>query len=548
MSHFRHSGLVGLCVIAATGIFCAANGYAELQAEQPVLVKDPTWIQSIQQSLESRFSAKASPQKTFRDRDVALFYQNKKFNPVWVTRSGFSVSTEAALEVFQNAHQEGLDPKDYMDAAEKVDAAKQDASKLLEAEIALTRTALEYIDDLGGERLNPRKISKKLYLKPDPVDAVAVLTQGTSIDQTGDWLRQLTVEHEEYQNLKKLLAHYRSVQGDKEMPLLPSGPMLKKGDKGKRVGILQKQLQLREVLAHAVSKHFDEDTESAVRAFQAQNGLKVDGVVGSQTRSVLNLTAEQRVKQIIVTMERWRWLSPKLGDRYIFVNIAGFYLKGVENGQTVLEMPVIIGRNYRQTPVFSSYVNQVRFNPSWYVPRGIAVKDKLEKIKKDPGYLTRGDYVLYSSDGSAISPHSVNWTNVSANNFPYRLRQRPGSQNALGKVRFNIVNPFNVYLHSTPDKHLFDKSVRNFSSGCVRVGKPAELAQFILNQPSKWSLQTISANMQGTGTRNVSVNRVPTHITYLTVFTDDTGNTRFVPDVYGQDKLIYNALKNRRRG
>tara|TARA_A100000171_G_scaffold51017_1_gene64037 strand:+ start:773 stop:2560 length:1788 start_codon:yes stop_codon:yes gene_type:complete len=524
------------------------GSYAISEATPSFIKTQPHWFEGVRESLKVRFDKDRLYFKTDADRQLHDFYKRRDFQPVWLTRSGWGAGVEPVIETLRKASLEGLDPTDYEPAIVVLKAAQKETDSLLEAEVAFTKAVLDYIDDLGGERMSPRKIGKSLYIKPDPVDAAAILYTGMAQDQTGHWLASLTVHKPQYQALKKLLVTYRqkAVQ-EKNRPTLPKGPLLKKGKKSSQVPILRQILRAHgDVLLDGTSSEFDQSLEDAVKRFQQKVTLDMDGIVGPQTRRALNKTSRDKVDQIIATMERWRWLPEKLEDRHLMVNIAAFDLKGYEYGKKVLDMPVIIGRQYRKTPVFTSSIYSIRFNPSWHVPRSIAVKDKLKKIRKDPSYLTRGGYVLMDTSGQQISPHSVNWSEITSGSFNYRLRQRPGAGNALGKIRFSIRSPFNVYLHSTPDKHLFEKKVRSFSSGCIRVARPAELAFFVFNEPSKWTLKSISAEMEGNRTRNVKLDQpVPVYISYFTVWVDEEGQAHFMDDIYDQDAAILKAIKDR---
>lgn len=479
-------------------------------------------------------------------RQLTEFYKDRSFEPAWFGESGLKPCVDSIRETLKNADKEGLNPEDYAAAFdESIDTAEA-SQEILKADIALTTAVLDYIDHLGGERFrNPRKIHRRLHMKPDPVDAPEILREGLAQDPSCEWFRNLTLGKSRYQKLKRLLGIYREIAARGGWPKVTKGPKgLKKGDQGTHVQNLVKRLIADGAALNAQTSVFDEAVESAVKDFQRRHTLEQDGKVGSKTLKALNTTVEQRIKQIIVAMERWRWLPQNPGERYILVNIAGFYLQAIEQDRPVLDMRVIIGRNYRQTPVFSSTIYSIRFNPSWHVPRSIATIDKLPKIQKDPAYLIRGNYVLYDSTGQAISPHSVDWSGVTRGNFPFRLRQRPGSHNALGKIRFSIRSPFNVYLHSTDKKQLFDKTLRTFSSGCIRVAKPKELADFVFNNPQEWPMEVISKNMDGYKTRNVALkNPTPVHITYFTVWMDESGTPHFTEDIYKQDESLIRALR-----
>lgn len=501
----------------------------------------------LKSKLDNNHALKASNEQL---RNAANFYKARNFQQIWVKGNDFTSAAETILGVLKNAAVEGLEPGDYARAFELVEEAKKNPKKFLEAEIAITALALEYVDDILGERLNPRKIGKSLYLKAKNIDAVQIMSDAMAKDPSGKWLTHLSINHLEYQLLKNKLAQYRAQSDQNHYPKLSKGKKIELKSTGGRVETLQWQLTS---LGYLTEKHtqgtVDFSTDQAIKAFQDENHLKVDGIVGTITVAALNsYNLDDRIRQIIISMERWRWLPEDLGSRYILVNVAGFELSAVEEGIEKLRMPVIIGRTYRKTPVFSSRIDSVRFNPSWHVPRSIAVKDKLKKIRQDPGYLARGGYILYNSNGDRMDPHNVNWDSVSASNFNFRIRQNPGSNNALGKIRFTLKNPFNVYLHSTPDKHLFEKEKRSFSSGCIRVSDPKSLAVFVFNDQGSWPYDRIAKNMEGTQTQNISVkDPVNVYISYFTVWKGRDNKLRFSQDLYGQDKEIWDALQNRKR-
>lgn len=434
----------------------------------------------VQSEIQSRFGTEqALNSSTPLTKMLAQLYQNRQFKPVWIVEGAFSSAVGNIIEAFANADAEGLEANDYAGAKRAVEKATDDPSKLIEAEIALTQTALQYIDDIRGDRLNPAKIRKELYLKKGSDDDVIVRTfiENMAQDESGAWLKAYTLRNPHYQALKRLLAEYRQ---------------------------------------------------------QLQNASHND------TELV------KRIEKIIINMERWRWLPETMADRYVIVNIAAFELKAIQDDKTVLSMPVIIGHNIRKTPVFASIIDGIRFNPSWYVPHSIAVQDKLPKIKKNPSYLTNSGYVLYNSSGQAISPRSVDWSSVSAGNFPYHLRQVPGSKNALGKIRFSIISPYNIFMHDTPEKELFEEDDRARSSGCIRVKDPVKLAGFVFNDPQNWSTAKIKDNMQGNLTKNVPLTRpVPVYITYFTVWQDASGKMHFAKDIYERDGQIKQALHTR---
>ena len=287
----------------------------------------------------------------------------------------------------------------------------------------------------------------------------------------------------------------------------------------------------------------------AVIDFQSRHGLEVDGVVGPATLAALNTSLEEKVKRIRLNLERWRWMPEDLGSRHVQVNIADFQLIAFEQGQVVLEMKIIAGRDYRQTPVFSDRISYMVLNPSWYVPQSIAVKDKLPLIKKNPGYLAQQRIKVYSSwkgDAKEINPYYIDWSKVSASNFYYRLRQSPGPNNALGRIKFMFPNRFNVYLHDTPSRELFNKTNRTFSSGCIRIQYPEELALYLLKDDPRWNQERLHKALNSMKEQSIRLlSPVPVHLLYWTVFVDNDGVVQFRNDIYGRDAQLAKALEGK---
>ncbi|KAF0138372.1 MAG: Uncharacterized protein FD153_1365 [Rhodospirillaceae bacterium] len=291
---------------------------------------------------------------------------------------------------------------------------------------------------------------------------------------------------------------------------------------------------------------FDHAVEEAVRRFQRRHGLEADGIVGVQTLAMLNVPVEARMRQIVVTMERWRWVPSHLGQRYVMVNIPAAFLEVWENGRVVLGMKVVVGQPRRQTPVFKVTLTHLVLNPLWNVPHKLAVEDVAEKARKNPAYMARqGIRVFTTIDDTIVEldPLDVDWHQVGRNRFPYRLRQDAGPNNAMGKMKFLMPNPDDIYLHDTPTRHLFQRASRAESSGCIRLEKPIDLAVYLLNNQAGWSREKIAFITAGKKTETVSFRKpVPVYLVYQTVWVDDDGIVQFRMDLYKRDALLAKAL------
>jgi L,D-transpeptidase YcbB len=468
---------------------------------------------------------------------------------IWMNGGGLTACGQKAYELLSNAGDDGLSPADFQFAVQAVERAKRGQGSFSAAEGAFNDAVARYIEQIRNGRFDPRSADHRIVMRPDRVNGHSVISQNGSSNSC-EWLSQQEPPYQGYKQLKPVLKKYRQIAAaTPNWPRLPAeGLNCPPGDYNDNIPGVRQVLAAYGLLSSGDGgSYYDDDVLEAVKAFQASHGLLVDGRLGAQTVKELNKSPQDRVRQLIINMERWRWMPRNPGQRYIRVNIAGFELEAVENGQIVLRSPIIVGTDYRETPVFSATMTEVKFNPSWHVPQSLAIKDKLPKIKEDPSWLTNNHFVLTTNVNGReveISPHSVNWKNVHAGNFNYQLRQTPGSYNALGKIRFTIISPFGVYLHSTPDQYLFDFPIRTFSSGCIRVKKVAELGEFVLNNPGVWSVSRIEQEMQGSQTKAVPLSRnIPVHVTYFSVFTDENGAVHFNPDVYGQDAHVAAAMR-----
>jgi murein L,D-transpeptidase YcbB/YkuD len=288
---------------------------------------------------------------------------------------------------------------------------------------------------------------------------------------------------------------------------------------------------------------FDREMERAVKSFQGRHKLETDGAVGPETLAALNVSVEDRIDQIRVNLERARWVLRNVTDDFVVVNIAGFRVWLVRNGEPVWTTRAQVGKQYRMTPVFASKMKYLVFNPTWTVPPGILSKDILPKLKSDPGYLETKHLRVIDGQGGTVDPGTIDFSSYTSRTFPYQLRQDPGPWNALGQVKFIFPNPHFVFLHDTPSKSLFERRDRSFSSGCIRTENPLELAELLLDDPERWSRKTIQEVLDGKSSRTVFLKEpMPVLLLYWTVIVSKEGEVLFLRDVYGRDDRILKAL------
>jgi murein L,D-transpeptidase YcbB/YkuD len=488
------------------------------------------------------------------------FYERRSFRPVWLCEEGPLPHTEAFVQVISQAEREGLRAASYHRAsieqlmAEQRLAHSQPWSQQLRSqvdlELLLTDAFFMYGSQMLSGQTDPRTLHEVWFANGSEIDLETRLQQAVEANHVVELLQSLRPTHVGYLELQKALVSYRDIAARGGWPVIPNGPTLQRGDRGPRVMALRTRLRLTADLDRAsapVDDVFDTALEQGLQRFQERHGLNADGVVGTSTLTALNVPAEARVRQIELNMERWRWLPHELGDRYILVNVANFALDVIEHGQSVLAMRVIIGKPERRTPFFSADMTYLVLSPHWYVPPTIAIQDKLPLIRRDPGYVARQNFKLFrdgESGATRVDPLSIDWSAVSARNFPYRLRQDPGPRNALGRVKFIFPNSYHVYLHDTPSRELFAKTERAFSSGCIRLEKPIELAEYLLRNDPRWSRQKILATIARGAEQVVHLpTTVPVHLLYWTAWVDAQGRINFRKDIYERDKVLDTALR-----
>jgi murein L,D-transpeptidase YcbB/YkuD len=346
----------------------------------------------------------------------------------------------------------------------------------------------------------------------------------------------------EYARLQNALIIYKEIADHGGWPSVSKGAKLKRGDRGERVSELRRRLIVTGDLISEGTREentFDEELHNSVIRFQRRHGLKEDGVIGPETIKTLNVPVEKRIHQIEINMERLKLMPEDMGKRYIAVNIAAFELAVIENENIALNMKVIVGKPFWHSPLFSAKMTHLVFNPSWYAPNSIAIKEILPKIKKEADYLVKEGIKVYEKEKGyreELDASAINWTDITADNFKYRLVQVPGILNPLGKIKFVFPNEYNVYLHDTPAKVLFERSSRAFSHGCIRIEKPVELAEYLLRDDPAWTSERILAMIDGGKEVKIKIpSPVNIHILYLTAWVDKDNVLQFREDVYGRD-------------
>lgn len=557
---YGHNPLTGvrLSILILFFMLCGGSLHAEEDAPSPT-------ARCIQERIIARQDDRQFTCQGELICGIALipdFYAARDFAPAWSTPQGPVPQAYALLEEISRVGEEGLSPDDYhyrrlqtmLDQLETIGQDTTPAAPELRADFDLLMTDAAFLLSahiLGG-RVNPETIHASWSAFSHEVDLVRLLNDGLQGDRMAHLVQGLHPPYTGYTGLRQALTDYRRMAAAGGWPQLEDGSSLRMGDKSSLVGRLRERLVSSGDLDDTptlMPDDFDERLETAVKAFQHRHGLKTDGVVGKKTRQVLNVPVDQRVQQLLINMERWRWIPNDLGPRYLAVNIADFNLTMVEESRVRGTMRVVVGRSYRKTPVFSGSMTYLDFNPFWNVPRKLAVEDILPRIKKDPAYIGReGFRVLsgWSEDAVELSPDDVDWTSFNKNYFPIRLQQAPGPKNALGRVKFMFPNQYAVYLHDTPAKGLFNSVSRSFSSGCIRVEDPVTLAEFVLEGMEDWDRGKIEMHLGDNQRKIVRLQRpIPVHLLYWTAWSDENGTVFFREDIYERDAPLMQALKEK---
>ncbi len=340
--------------------------------------------------------------------------------------------------------------------------------------------------------------------------------------------------------LSHFLVHYRD-DITHPWPQINLSGILKLHMRGKAVVALKQRLIDTGDLATdtPLTATFDQPLQKAVAYYQHRMGLNPDGVVGAATLRELNVSPTARAQQIAVNIARWQTLLPKLGYRFVMVNVPDFRLYVYEGGHKLFDMKTVVGRPTRQTPEIDSRITRLVLDPYWNVPQMIANRDIVPKVMDDPSYLDDMHIHILSNNGSdanEVSQDEINWDNVADNGFPYRFRQDPGIDNALGLVKFEFQNSNSIYLHDTPAKSLFSQPRRPFSSGCVRLEHPFALADYLMQGDPNWNAARVQAILDSGKTVYVHAPKaLPIFITYLTAWVDANGALNFRDDIYGRD-------------
>jgi murein L,D-transpeptidase YcbB/YkuD len=499
--------------------------------------------------LEESRVIKLSKQKIIGNQVITDLYKNVDFQPIWTDTK----NRKDLIEILDDSYFEGLNPEDYhIDFIREHDEQLASSVRLTLdeyaiADIVMTNAILTYAFHMIQGKVHPTKLDPNwnYSMRPLPDSAEFRLMHRLETGSLKDGVDNIRSEIPMYGKLRKWFAQYDSIQkagGDIQPIEYPDVP-LRLGDSSPAVGALKRHMtSYGYFFSEPESDKFDEELDAAIKDFQMENGLDTDGVCGKKTYKALNISIDERLDIIRINMERCRWIDNDLPREFLLVNIADYHLYIFKERNIDYECKVVVGKEFHETPVFTSKIQYVVFNPTWTVPYSIASKEILPKLKKDPNYLQNRNMTLLRGD-KVIDPSTLNFNQYSQGNFPFTIRQEPGPNNALGLVKFIFPNKYAVYLHDTPSKSYFEKTDRAFSHGCVRVKDPLVLAEQLLGNKG-YNAEKIAGIIRTGKIQNVYLKEPMTvMLMYWTCYENNIdGKMYFYRDVYGRDRKLLSEL------
>jgi murein L,D-transpeptidase YcbB/YkuD len=539
MKQFRFSVLlVSTTLLACSGDRRGDKAPKDDAAWEPAKLTAVKGVPAAEIEAAVRRKLDGSPPSRIDDRQWARtkrLYRIYGGNPLWLDANGFHRDrTYALAKAVLQAEQDGMRMDAYPVAAlaQSLSAVEEKktptADELADADIILSASFVALGEDYLTGQVDPKSVAQAWHIDVNDENVDSALVRSIRTAALDKALTTMRPQDPDYAGLRKALDQYQQIVIKGGWQGVPEGKSVKPGEPmpPARAAALRKRLAIEGYLPDSAASPgvYDAALAGAIANFQAHHAIAVDSMLGKETIDALNQSAAYRAAQIAANLERLRWLPRSFGSRFIYVNVPAFRLEAYDQGKLVLEMKVIVGEDFedKATPVFSDVMETVVFRPYWNVTPDIAAKEIFPKINANPGYLAANRYELYQEGGET------------------RVRQKPGEKNSLGLVKFLFPNDFNIYLHDTPHDELFEKDVRAFSHGCIRVEKPTELAQWVLG----WDGGRVNAAMQGSDNNSVKVPaKIPVYITYGTAYIRD-GQLYFGNDLYDRDdKLVAQVLR-----
>lgn len=476
--------------------------------------------------------------------EVSNFYKENNFQPIWSQRK----LREDLFRNIENIEKEGLFFEDYhgerlRKLLSSLDTNTEEDNKLLE--LLLTDSYLRLSKDLATGKLDPTKIHEIWGTPLNKIDSESLLKKAISEGNIQKSLDSIKPGHIVYRGLKKALKELKKSDWDGEITTkIDPGKLIRPGESDERIISVARRLSelgYYQGNLDSLDNYYNEEIQNSVKNFQEDHDLEIDALLGNTTISNLNLTKKDRLHQILVNLERWRWYPRDLGEHYIIINIPDYELSVVKDGDTIKTHKIMVGTEVRKTPVFSDEIGYIIYNPTWTIPPTIKKNDVIPGAKKDIGYFQKKNIKIYDREGNAIDPAKVDWNSSKAKGYTYR--QPAGPTNPLGIVKIIYPNEYLIYLHDTPSKKLFENNSRAQSSGCVRVQDALGLAKYLISDQSEYDDEKIEEILKSGKTTQIPVNqKVKVHHFYWTAYQKKDA-LKFIDDIYNRDEKIWELLQ-----
>ena len=491
-----------------------------------------------------------STQRALADsKAVSVFYEGRNYVPYWVSRRGLRSSADDLIELIEESWTHGLNPYSYH--LNEIYQIKGDGDRRAELELLLSDAYLRLGQDLTGIRVNPSFMNSHKRYWQAPMSAEFLFARLNSARDVEDLVESYMPRGQTYRALQRELIRLVDAKPEPYESVLPIRirGALYPNERSDRVPDLRARLGVSGPQTEDAYL-YDDKLAAAVIRFQRENGLKDDGIIGSQTLTIMNVSKAQKIKQIIANLERLRWVEEDKPRKFVVVNVPSATLWAVDNGRVEFDMPVIVGRKKRATNIFRTEIDGVRLNPTWTVPPTIKKDDILPKLREDPAYLTNKGMQLIASAESGenvtLDPAMVEWESVTEADLKrLRMVQVPGRGNPLGFIRVLMPNGYNIYLHDTNEPHYFERANRAASSGCVRMKDPQKMANFILRQRSGWDDSSLDEYLADSKMKDLYIQEpIPVYLLYYTVWLNDRNEVVYGNDLYGFDKDLIKMLED----
>ncbi|RGP37973.1 L,D-transpeptidase family protein [Pseudotabrizicola alkalilacus] len=477
---------------------------------------------------------------------IAAFYRDSGYRTLWTGPAEQDAQRRSALlSALSRAGAHGLPVARY-DVAKLTAllSTAQTEGDRARAEVALTRAYLAFARDVKTGATDPKAVDPGIVreiARPDPALLLAQMQARNPVEL----LQGLLPDSPHYAQLMRAKLALEGRIADGGWGPVVRAKALGQGDSGDAVVALRERLIAMGYLSRSATRSYDAAIQNAVQRFQLDHGLTADGIAAEATLAELNIAAEERLKSVIVAMERVRWMQgTPLGDRHIWVNLPDFTAKIMDHGKVTFETRSVIGKDVmdQHTPEFSDQMAHMVINPSWGVPRSIIVKEYLPLLQRNPNAVSHLQVI--DNRGRVVPRGAVNFAGYSARTFPFGLRQPPSDGNALGLVKFMFPNKYNIYLHDTPSKNLFAHDVRAYSHGCIRLADPFDFAYALLALQSDDPQAEFARHLNTGNETTVKLEqKVPVHLVYFTAWPGAKGQMTYRRDIYGRDAKLFQALE-----